>query len=1277
MVDVPVGSIIKIKRSGTHGAPSAANLKVGELAYSYLSAEVSGGGAGDNTLTGLPSNGGDRLYIGVVNGNNDALVDVIGGKYFTSMLDHARGTLTASSAIIVDSNSKINQIKTTNITFGGSNQESGSNSIVADGSLNLVSTGYAGSAGGGSAVWIGYAGSSDAYFLPRARAATTGFVLTGNSDGTTSWAQPSTELTVTTQTGNEITVDLIEEKLDFAGDGAQGLYTTTLSGTAGYSGSKGNTVIISASNAGYEGSKGVASFNDSDFSITDGYVSVGGSIAKLFKSGTAYIGSNAATPLNGEISFNGDTTSGTEIQTTPHAVTVYAKMASTSGQRGTASFSSSFFSISEGGDVSSLIATKTQAGVAAFPDTLFTINGTTGAIDILDATTSTAATNPSRKGIAYYDGTHFDITTGKVSAKTTHLGSTELELGDESGVNDTLKGLAELQTGNIKISGHKIEAFDLIDPTTNPDIDIVLKPLNAGKVRINDTWYLPNEAGEDKYVLTYKADNNTTEWKPIAATFNLTDGTTNVAVPLLNRRLEVKGDTLKGTTATTSYEGSSVATLTISASYAGYTGSTAESSATGVASFYSDTFVKDANGGINVKAAGISNNQLANSSFNIGTTTMYLGSSSTIFGGLDKLTFTNNLSIEGYSGSHAYIIGSDKDLILKSTNSKYVRIGSSEWALPNSGGNNEEVLTSDGLGGTSWGTVPRTQYIATDGYTGSFKVGTDVLTIVGDGPIYTDFTGSSGGNNNTLHINVDLATSTQLGVASFSDADFVVLDGDVELIGTVLQSVSTNSGVDAVPYAHNLKIYGYTGSETDPRAGAISTVGYIGTAANGGAKIDIVARLAGYTGTTGVASFNSSNFTVENGGVSSKKITIGSTDINLGDSPVTTIAGLTDVTISNLQIHNGNEIGYVGSTTGDIILKPAGSGSVSVNNARITNVANPSSGTDAINKNYADSLVSGLDVKLSVRAATNAALTATYADGPGTLTNNGALVALSGGLIDGVTLALGDRVLVKDQGITTDGLGAKTAGADSVQNGIYTVTTLGSGSASWVLTRADDSNSNTDVTPGMFTFVEEGTAWADSGFILITNGAVTLGTTYLTYTQFSAAGQTIAGNGLTKVGDTINIIASTGSGLTVNADSIQISSTIAGDALTWAGATGVLDVKYDNYSIGYTGSSGYTGSLGAGNPITGTNQLRIKSDWPGQTSISTVGTITVGTWNGSVIGVDYGGTGQTSFAKGDMLYGTGYAGSMGKLPMSSTKYQVLRVSNEFYPEWSDIDGGEY
>jgi hypothetical protein len=99
-----MASIIKIKRSGTSGAPSS--LLLGELAYSYLG--------------GTQSNGGDRLYIGAggVDGIGNALsIDVVGGKYFTDQLDHPKGTLTPSSAIIVDANSKIDVLNVDNITI--------------------------------------------------------------------------------------------------------------------------------------------------------------------------------------------------------------------------------------------------------------------------------------------------------------------------------------------------------------------------------------------------------------------------------------------------------------------------------------------------------------------------------------------------------------------------------------------------------------------------------------------------------------------------------------------------------------------------------------------------------------------------------------------------------------------------------------------------------------------------------------------------------------------------------------------------------------------------------------------------------------------------------------------------------------------------------------------------------------------------------------------------------------------------------------------------------
>jgi hypothetical protein len=112
----------------------------------------------------------------------------------------------------------------------------------------------------------------------------------------------------------------------------------------------------------------------------------------------------------------------------------------------------------------------------------------------------------------------------------------------------------------------------------------------------------------------------------------------------------------------------------------------------------------------------------------------------------------------------------------------------------------------------------------------------------------------------------------------------------------------------------------------------------------------------------------------------------------------------------------------------------------------------------------------------------------------------------------------------------------------------------------------------------MFTFVAEGTVNADSGWVLTTNDTITLGTTGLTFTQFSGAGQVTAGAGLTKTGNTLDVVG-TADRITVNADSIDISSTYAG-----------------------------------------------------QTSIVTLGTVATGTWQGNAVAVAYGGTGATTAA---------------------------------------------
>jgi hypothetical protein len=195
---------------------------------------------------------------------------------------------------------------------------------------------------------------------------------------------------------------------------------------------------------------------------------------------------------------------------------------------------------------------------------------------------------------------------------------------------------------------------------------------------------------------------------------------------------------------------------------------------------------------------------------------------------------------------------------------------------------------------------------------------------------------------------------------------------------------------------------------------------------------------------------------------------------------------------------------------------------------KITNLGAPSAATDAATKGYVDGVASALDIKLSVRAASTANVTGTYNSTGGT-SARGQLTAMTNTL-DGVTLAANDRILLKDQ-------------STGAQNGIWVVSTLGTG-ANGVWDRATDFDSDPEVTPGAFTFVTEGTANADSGWVLTTDGTIIIGGasgTALTWTQFSGAGQVIAGSGLTKTGNTLNVGA--GTGIVVNADDIAVNRT--------------------------------------------------------------------------------------------------------------------------------------
>jgi len=233
----------------------------------------------------------------------------------------------------------------------------------------------------------------------------------------------------------------------------------------------------------------------------------------------------------------------------------------------------------------------------------------------------------------------------------------------------------------------------------------------------------------------------------------------------------------------------------------------------------------------------------------------------------------------------------------------------------------------------------------------------------------------------------------------------------------------------------------------------------------------------------------------------------------------------------------------------------------------LTNLAIPVSNTDAATKGYVDGLIQGLDIKNSAKAATtgNITLSATQT-------------------IDGVALSAGDRVLVKNQ---------TTASA----NGIYVV-------AAGAWTRATDANSSGSLNGGTFVFVEQGTANADSGWVVTTDGAITIGTTAINWVQFSGAGQVIAGAGLTKTGNSIDVVG-TANRITVNADSVDIASTYVGQtSITTLGTigTGVWrgTAIVDAYLAGIAGSK-VSGNI-SGNAANVTGTVAIANGGTGATT---------------------------------------------------------------------------
>lgn len=435
-------AVIRIKRSTGTSAPGS--LKTAELAYTMG--------------TGTAINSGDRLFFGKGDdgSGNATSVVTVGGEYFTNMLDHTPGTLTASSAIITDANNKIDTLNVDNVTIDGN----AIGTTNTDGDLIL-------SPNGSGAVDVDTSIIKNVVDPQNAQdAATKNYVdnqLSGGavgfriSDGADSDSISTGELlTIDGDTGN-ITVAVTNNRISL-----------TLDDTAVTPGSYGSQTSIPTFTVDQQGRLTAA-----------GQVSVATTLSVNGNSG-----SDTVSLLDSELSFVGGVGTGITTTVTDNVVTISGTDATTSA-KGVASFNTDNFTVSSGAVSSKAITITTDSdqttvnnggsfgivGVSA-QGTRVEFNGSNIEVNALDATTS-------QKGVASFNSTDFTVSNGAVSVNAITLGSTAINPGETT---TAIAGLTQLDVDNIRINGNTISSTDgsntlFIDPapTDSDGGDLVIR----------------------------------------------------------------------------------------------------------------------------------------------------------------------------------------------------------------------------------------------------------------------------------------------------------------------------------------------------------------------------------------------------------------------------------------------------------------------------------------------------------------------------------------------------------------------------------------------------------------------------------------------------------------------------------------------------------------------------------------------------------------------------------------------------------------------------------
>jgi hypothetical protein len=609
--------------------------------------------------------------------------------------------------------------------------------------------------------------------------------------------------------------------------------------------------------------------------------------------------------------------------------------------------------------------------------------------------------------------------------------------------------------------------------------------------------------------------------------------------------------------------------------------------------------------------------------------------------------------------------------------------------------------------------------------------------------------GSTYNTSSSQTISLPVVLSNPGSFGSSTAIPVISVDGFGRITSASTTSISTtinltgNSGTGSVAGGGTLAVAGGTGIISSI-AGAGITVAI---------DTNVVATLTGAQVLTNKQIDTGAGNTVKFGGVQVIGVTGSGTSVVLATSPSLITPNIGAATATSVTASSGNLVLAAASGNNNVNITPTGSGVVDVGGFIIRNVQTPILSSDAVNKSYADAIASSLNVHDSVAAATWSPVSYTYVGGGTsqtitTISSNLVTFSANHGLntndqvrsnntangfttgttyyvltvpgLNQVTLSTtpggATKTLTDGTGLsisttTNQGVGAQLTGTgqtvdqynvqvndrilvlnhtNNAYNGVYVVTTVGTGS-NGVWTRATDyDNSPTgEILPGDFIFVGSGTTYAKSGWAQTTAGPIIVGTSLIQFTQFSGAGTYTAGTGISIVGNNIALSNTT---LTVTAGTgLTGGGAVAlGQAITVNNA-GVLTVAGTSNQVLVNGTTG-TGTSGAitlGLPqaiATGSGvtfgALLVTGNILSSGTGTSLGTIVNTVWNGSTVTVPYGGTGVTTFTTKGVLYGN--AGSAIQVTAtagtgdSNTSNQILTVDGNGVPVWSSyIDGGTF